>query len=241
MPLSPPLRYLTLASPATAELEVKRSRFVCDVAPASSEEAARAFVEQVRSSTRDARHHCTAFVLGPDGATQRSNDDGEPSGTAGAPMLDVLRGSGLTDVVAVVTRWFGGTLLGTGGLIRAYGDAVSRALHEATVLARELREGVVVDVDHASGPRVEHALRGLAHVEVGSVDYLPQGMRLAVTAAPDAVAGLHADARRYTRLGWLIVLAGFGPTSDWSATSSCNPHPAVVSHPQPHGPVAQPD
>jgi uncharacterized YigZ family protein len=188
MPLSPPLRYLTLASPATAELEVKRSRFVCDVAPASSEEAARAFVEQVRSSTRDARHHCTAFVLGPDGATQRSNDDGEPSGTAGAPMLDVLRGSGLTDVVAVVTRWFGGTLLGTGGLIRAYGDVVSRALHEATLLARELREGVVVDVDHASGPRVEHALRGLAHVEVGNVDYLPQGMRLAVTAAPEAVA-----------------------------------------------------
>ncbi len=188
MPLSPSRRYLTLASPATAELEVKRSRFVCDVAPVSSEEAARGFVEQVRSGTRDARHHCTAFVLGPDGATQRSNDDGEPSGTAGAPMLDVLRGRGLTDVVAVVTRWFGGTLLGTGGLIRAYGDAVTRALDEATVLARELREGVVVDVDHASGPRVEHALRGLAHVEVGAVDYLPQGMRLAVAAAPDAVA-----------------------------------------------------
>ncbi|GAA1964816.1 hypothetical protein GCM10009817_00720 [Terrabacter lapilli] len=137
---SRPLRYLTLAAPATAELEVRRSRFICDVAPASSEEAARAFVEQVRSTSRDARHHCTAYVLGADGATLRSNDDGEPSGTAGAPMLDVLRGRGLTDVVAVVTRWFGGTLLGTGGLIRAYGDAVSLALDGATVVARELRE-----------------------------------------------------------------------------------------------------
>ncbi len=102
--------------------------------------------------SRDARHHCTAFVLGPDGTTMRSNDDGEPSGTAGAPMLEVLRGRGLTDVVAVVTRWFGGTLLGTGGLIRAYGDAVSLALDGASLVRMELREGLVVEVDHAAGP-----------------------------------------------------------------------------------------
>lgn len=182
------LRYLTLASPAAAELEVRRSRFVCDVAPAGSEEAARAFIEHVRSASRDARHHCTAYVLGADGATQRSNDDGEPSGTAGAPMLDVLRGRGLTGVVAVVTRWFGGTLLGTGGLIRAYGDAVSLALDRASLVARELREGVLVDLDHAAGPRVEHALRGLVDVDVTEVDYLPRGVRLHVAAAPDAVA-----------------------------------------------------
>jgi len=184
---SRPTRYLTLAAPASAALEVKRSRFVCDVAPASSEESARAFVEHVRSRSRDARHHCTAFVLGPDAGTLRSNDDGEPSGTAGAPMLDVLRGNDLTDVVAVVTRWFGGTLLGTGGLIRAYGDAVSLALEGARLLSRELREGVVVDLDHGSGPRVEHALRGLAHVDVTDVDYLPRGVRLHVAAAPDAL------------------------------------------------------
>lgn len=184
---SRPQRYLTLAAAATAELEVRRSRFLCDIAPASSEEAARAFVEQVRSASRDARHHCTAYVIGADGATLRSNDDGEPSGTAGAPMLDVLRGRGLTDVVAVVTRWFGGTLLGTGGLIRAYGDAVSLALEGATVVARELREGVLVDLDHASGPRVEHALRALAGVDVTTVDYLLNGVRLHVAAAPAAM------------------------------------------------------
>ncbi len=96
----------------------------------------------------------------------RSNDDGEPSGTAGAPMLEVLRGRGLTDVVAVVTRWFGGTLLGTGGLIRAYGDAVSLALDGASLLRMELREGLVVEVDHAAGPRLEHSLRGQRGVEV---------------------------------------------------------------------------
>ncbi|WP_374968303.1 IMPACT family protein [Terrabacter sp. BE26] len=185
---SRPTRYLTLAAPAAAELEVKRSRFVCDVAPASSEEEARAFVEHVRSGSRDARHHCTAYVLGADGATQRGNDDGEPPGTAGAPMLDVLRGRGLTDVVAVVTRWFGGTLLGTGGLIRAYGDAVSLALDSARLVVRKLREGVLVDLDHAAGPRVEHALRGLADVDVTEVDYLPRGVRLHVLAAPGAVA-----------------------------------------------------
>ena len=193
MPLSPPRRYLTLASPASAEVEVKRSRFVCDVAPVPSEEDARAFVETVRGATRDARHHCTAFVLGPDGGTQRSNDDGEPSGTAGAPMLDVLRGQGLTDVVAVVTRWFGGTLLGTGGLIRAYGDAVSAAVDAATVVAYARREGLVVTVGGSDGPRVENALRGHPGCAVTSTTWGATGLVLDVAVEPgtgDSVRGL---------------------------------------------------
>ncbi|GAA2473136.1 YigZ family protein [Terrabacter carboxydivorans] len=195
MPLSPPRRYLTLASPAAAEIEAKRSRFVCDLSPAASEDEARAFVEQVRSGSRDARHHCTAFVLGPDGATQRSNDDGEPSGTAGAPMLDVLRGRGLTDVVAVVTRWFGGTLLGTGGLIRAYGDAVAAAVDEATILTMELREGLTVSVAAADGPRVENALRGHDGCVVTDTEWSATGLLLRVSVVPghqDAVAGVVA-------------------------------------------------
>ena len=122
--------YLTLAAPARSEIEVRRSRFVCDVAPVTSEDAARAAIEHVRTVSRGAGHHCTAFVLGPDAATLRSNDDGEPSGTAGAPMLELLRGRNLTDVVAVVSRWFGGTLLGTGGLARAYAGATRAALDE---------------------------------------------------------------------------------------------------------------
>ena len=85
----------------------------------------------MRAQHWDARHHCSAFVLGPRSELQRSSDDGEPAGTAGAPMLEVLRGAGVSDVAAVVTRWFGGTLLGAGGLVRAYGDAVRAALAEA--------------------------------------------------------------------------------------------------------------
>ena len=120
MPLSSLRSYLTIAGRSSAEIEVRRSRFVCDVERVETEEAAREFIEAVRSGSREARHHCTAFILGPDGAIQRSNDDGEPSGTAGAPMLEVLRGRGVSDVVAVVTRWFGGVLLGTGGLLFEY-------------------------------------------------------------------------------------------------------------------------
>src|SRR5699024_706460 len=85
----------------------------------------------------DARHHCTAMVIGPEGRLQRTNDDGEPPGTAGSPMLEVLCGEGLSDVVAVVTRWFGGTLLGTGGLVRAYSDAVRAAVGAARLVQRE--------------------------------------------------------------------------------------------------------
>ena len=195
MPPSPPHRYLTISSPASAEIEVRRSRFVCDVAPATSEEAARTFIERVRARSRDARHHCTAYVLGPDGATLRSNDDGEPSGTAGAPMLEVLRGRGLTDVAAVVTRWFGGTLLGTGGLIRAYGDAVSAALEQASLLSMELREGLVVEVGVADGPRVENALRGHDGCDVTAAVWTADGLALTLAVLPgeqDTVSGLVA-------------------------------------------------
>jgi uncharacterized YigZ family protein len=188
MPSRSPARHLTVASVATAELEVKRSRFVATLAPATSEGSARGLIEQVRAGSRGAGHHCTAFVLGPDRATERSNDDGEPSGTAGAPMLDVLRGRGLTDVVTVVARWFGGTLLGTGGLIRAYGDAVSLAVDAATLLVRELREGLVVTVPGADGPRVENALRGLAGCTVTGATWSADGLVLELAVEPGHTA-----------------------------------------------------
>lgn len=188
--------YLTVSGPARAEIEVKRSRFICDLARAVSEDEARAFIEQVRAGSRDARHHCTAFILGPDGSTQRSNDDGEPSGTAGAPMLEVLRGRGLRDVVAVVTRWFGGTLLGTGGLIRAYGDAVQAGVDAARLVRRERRAVRRLTVSHAVAPRLEHALRGLPDVTVTGVAYAGRDVTLTLgidPAAVEAVRGLVAD------------------------------------------------
>jgi uncharacterized YigZ family protein len=190
MPLSSPPSQLTIAGRSSAEIEVRRSRFICDLERVETEEAAREFIEEIRSGSREARHHCTAFILGADGAIQRSNDDGEPSGTAGAPMLEVLRGRGVTDVVAVVTRWFGGVLLGTGGLIRAYGDAVSAGLDAATLVARQLRLEALVDVSHADGPRIENALRGHPGTTVITVDYLGTGVRITAGVEPDGFGEL---------------------------------------------------
>lgn len=152
-------RYRTVARAATVETEVKRSRFLCRIERVASEAAARAVVERARKEHWDARHHCSAFVLGPDASVQRSSDDGEPSGTAGAPMLEVLRGRDVSDVVAVVTRWFGGTLLGAGGLVRAYGDAVRAGLDAAGVHERVLAALFDVPVSHADAGRLDRDLR----------------------------------------------------------------------------------
>ena len=147
--------YTTISAPASAELEIKKSRFICALAPARSEEEARAFIAQQISAHPKARHHCTAFVLGPDSAVQRSNDDGEPSGTAGRPMLDVLLQEGITDVVAVVIRYFGGVLLGASGLIRAYGNAVSEGVRSANLDRYVLRQEITVELDYQHGPAFE--------------------------------------------------------------------------------------
>jgi uncharacterized YigZ family protein len=179
--------YLTVAGPATVETEVKRSRFRCDVVQADDEDAARALVEDARRRHHDARHHCSAWVIGADARVRRMDDDGEPSGTAGAPMLDVLVRRGLSDVAAVVTRWFGGTLLGAGGLVRAYGEAVGLALDEAGTLERHRRLLVDVEVAVAEAGKVENLLRSTW--QVTGVAY---GSRATLTVAvpPDARAEL---------------------------------------------------
>jgi uncharacterized YigZ family protein len=151
--------YLVPARSAEAEIEVKRSRFLAVVRRVDDEAAARAVVEELRRTHWEARHHCSAFVLGPTRAVERSSDDGEPPGTAGAPMLEVLRGAEVSDVVAVVVRWFGGTLLGAGGLVRAYGDAVRLALDEAGTRRRALLHEFVLALPHADAGRVESELR----------------------------------------------------------------------------------
>jgi uncharacterized YigZ family protein len=178
--------YRTIAHRCVGEHEVSRSRFLGDVRRVESEDAARAVIAEVRAAHRDARHHCSAFVLGPDGRVQRSNDDGEPSGTAGSPILSALRGAGLSDVVAVVTRWFGGTLLGTGGLTRAYGGAVDAALRDARFVIREEREAVDLAVPHADAGRIEAELRARG-VEVTGTDYAEVATLHLTTADPGAL------------------------------------------------------
>ncbi|TDE88565.1 hypothetical protein EXU48_22850 [Occultella glacieicola] len=160
-----------------AEIEVKRSRFLCRLVRVRDEEMARAAVEQARKEHHGARHHCSAFVLGAaddPGQVRRSNDDGEPSGTAGAPMLEALTGRHLMDCVAVVTRYFGGVLLGAGGLVRAYSDAVLAGIDTAgaagLLVARERRDLFSLALPHADAGRVEAELRrhpGTAVLDVG--------------------------------------------------------------------------
>lgn len=151
--------YLTIARDGGAEIVVRRSRFLCTIERVETQQEAREVVARLRRQHWDARHHCSAFVLGADGAITRSSDDGEPSGTAGAPMLEVLLGHGVSDVVAVVTRWFGGVLLGTGGLVRAYGDAVRAGLEDVGTLRRTLLIEHELVVPHAEAGRVDNELR----------------------------------------------------------------------------------
>lgn len=208
MPLSSLPSYVTIAGRSSAEIEVRRSRFVCNLERVETEEAAREFIEAVRAGSRDARHHCTAFILGPDGATQRSNDDGEPSGTAGAPMLDALRGPGLRDVVAVVTRWFGGVLLGTGGLARAYGEAVTAAVGAARLVRRERRAVLGVTASHATAPRLEHALRGRAGVTVTDVAHGARDVTLTLGVDPAARGAVEALVAELSSGGAGVVALG---------------------------------
>lgn len=189
--------YAVLAAPASAEIEVKRSRFLCVLERVDGEEAARELIARVRKEHRLARHHCSAFLVGPGRELRRSNDDGEPSGTAGAPMLEALSGAAvgpggerdLSDVVAVVVRWFGGVLLGTGGLARAYGDAVSEALAGARFARRARMRILALEAPHAEAGRWEHELRarGLELLETG-YGARTATLRMAVADAPELIA-----------------------------------------------------
>ncbi|WNI14210.1 YigZ family protein [Actinacidiphila sp. ITFR-21] len=152
-------RYLTVAREGVHESEIKRSRFLCALAPADSEEAAREFVRRIRRAHPAATHNCFAYVIGPDGRLHRASDDGEPGGTAGTPMLQVLLGREVRDTAAVVTRYYGGVQLGAGGLARAYGGAVSAALDLIGTVERRLLALVTVTADHQRAGRLENDLR----------------------------------------------------------------------------------
>ena len=187
-----------------AEIEVKRSRFLCRLVRTETEDAARAVVDTARKEHSNARHHCFAFVLGSNAApdqVRRSNDDGEPSGTAGRPMLEALAGHGFVDCVAVVTRYFGGTLLGAGGLARAYSEAVSTTINEAQslglVVARERRERFSLALSHADAGRIADGLRQRGVLILGT-DY---GREAVLQLADDDAARLAAIVAQITAGG----------------------------------------
>ncbi len=148
-----------IATTGSHEIVIKKSRFICTIARAATEEEARAVIDDCKKRFWDANHNCSAYRVGENGRFQRSNDDGEPAGTAGTPMLAVLTRRELTDTVAVVTRYFGGTLLGAGGLIRAYGQAVSETVELTGIVERRPLALVEVEATYAEAGRLEHALR----------------------------------------------------------------------------------
>ena len=158
-----PASVLVPADTSTSEidLEIKRSHFLGLAARTTSEAQAREFIASRRALYPDARHHCSAFIIANPGATptERSNDDGEPSGTAGKPMLEVLRGSQIFDVTVVVTRYFGGTLLGTGGLVRAYSQATAQALEQLSLCRRSQQYLWQLRAPVAEAGRIEAELR----------------------------------------------------------------------------------
>jgi uncharacterized YigZ family protein len=195
--------YITLASGPDVrhEIEIKRSRFITVLRRAGTEDAARDLVAGLRREFHDARHHCSAFIIGPDRDIQRSSDDGEPSGTAGIPMLDALAKretapgvADLSDVSAVVVRYFGGVLLGAGGLVRAYSESVSSALALAPMVRRSRLRICAAEVSHAAARRLENDLRAAGFV-MAETSYTARHTILRV-AVPDDAAAIAAAAGR---------------------------------------------
>ncbi|MFI1470286.1 YigZ family protein [Streptomyces wuyuanensis] len=163
-------QYRTVAREGAHETEINRSRFICALAPAATEREAQDFVARIRKEHPTATHNCFAYVIGADAAVQKASDDGEPGGTAGVPMLQMLLRRDIRYAVAVVTRYYGGVKLGAGGLIRAYGGAVGEALDALGTVTRQRFRLATVTVDHQRAGKVENDLRATGR-EVRDVRY----------------------------------------------------------------------
>ncbi len=163
--------YRVLDEPLRHEIDkISGSRFIADVIPVTDAEEAAAALERIRAEHHDARHHCWAYRIGIEGETWRSSDDGEPSGSAGVPILKQLTGHEVTDLVAVVTRYFGGTKLGVGGLVRAYGGAAGEALDRAEIREVIITERVTVKHDYELSSPVQ-AVLARANLTPAEADY----------------------------------------------------------------------
>ncbi|MFS0656779.1 YigZ family protein [Bacillus sp. 179-C3.3 HS] len=152
-------RYLTVKSRGEHEIVIEKSRFICHIQRAVSEEEAQAFIQSIKKEHWNATHNCSAYLIGEHDLIQKANDDGEPSGTAGMPMLEVLKKRKLKDTVVVVTRYFGGIKLGAGGLIRAYGKSVSEAINHVGIVERCLMRTMHTTIDYTWLGKVENELR----------------------------------------------------------------------------------
>ncbi|WP_274649207.1 YigZ family protein [Paenibacillus humicola] len=181
-------RYKTLRREDCKEIVIKKSRFIGYGKPVESEAEASAFIEEIKKLHWNASHNCSAYIIGERDEIQKQSDDGEPSGTAGKPILDVIKNQGLKNVVIVVTRYFGGIMLGAGGLIRAYADGAAAAIEAAEPVVNVLHREVLVDVDYTWYGKLENELHAKG-ILVGGTSFTD---RVVISCLPEA-----ADAERF--------------------------------------------
>ncbi|WP_214628529.1 YigZ family protein [Paenibacillus agaridevorans] len=162
--------YKTVRQEAGKEIVIKKSRFIGYAKPVETEEEAVAFIDEIKRLHRQATHNCSAYVVGERDQHQKASDDGEPSGTAGKPILEVIKNKGLKNVVVVVTRYFGGIMLGAGGLVRAYTDGAVAGIEAAEEIQLVLHREVFVDVDYTWYGKLENELHGRG-TRVGGTEF----------------------------------------------------------------------
>ena len=183
--------YKTVYRGGEGEIVEKKSRFIATVRPVHSEEEVLAFIEEVKKKYWDARHNCSAFVIGTKAELTRCSDDGEPSGTAGRPMLEVLLGEGVRNVAVVVTRYFGGVLLGTGGLVRAYSSAVKEGIAASKIGTMRYGVRLKICTDYNGIGKIQYVLRQNG-LEAEDTVYTDQ-VELTVLLAAECVPGLKKE------------------------------------------------
>ncbi|MBL7825949.1 MAG: YigZ family protein [Saprospiraceae bacterium] len=167
--------FLTIQAPATGEFKDRGSKFFAYAYPARNEEEALAWLAQLRKEHFKARHHCFAWRFGIDGLRFRANDDGEPSGTAGRPILSQIDSAGLTDIVVIVVRYFGGVLLGASGLIHAYREAAAEAIRQSVFVEKIIKDHFQLQFDYALMPDIMQGLKKL-DVEILHQTYADNGL-----------------------------------------------------------------
>ncbi len=165
------LRYYTVKDYGVHEIIIQKSRFIAQIKRAETELEAQAFIQEIKKKHWNATHNCSAYLIGEHDQIQKANDDGEPSGTAGVPILEVLKKRKLKDTVVVVTRYFGGIKLGAGGLIRAYGKATSEGLDAVGIVERKRTQIIHVQIDYTWLGKIEKELRASEH-KIKEIHYL---------------------------------------------------------------------
>lgn len=184
-------RYKTIYEGSEAEIVEKKSRFIATIRLVETEEEALAFIEEMRKKYWNATHNCFAYTIGERQEIVRAGDDGEPGGTAGRPMLDVLLGEGLHNTAAVVTRYFGGTLLGTGGLVRAYSSAVQAGLSSSTIIEKQYGTMLEIQTDYNGIGKIQYFL-GQRKIPIMDSQYTDQ-VAITILAPQSQIPALKAE------------------------------------------------